>query len=60
MENGTRLLWLVYPDTRLIDVYRPNQPTLTLKPADTLDGGDVLPGFTASLAAIFAVLDKGG
>ena len=31
---------------------------LNLKPGDTLDGGDVLPGFTASVAAIFAVLDE--
>jgi len=58
MENGTRLLWLIYPDNRLIDVYRPGQPTVTLKAGDTLDGGDVLPGFTASLAAIFAILNQ--
>jgi Uma2 family endonuclease len=58
MENGTRLLWLFYPDNRVIDVYRPGQPTLTLRPGDTLDGGDVLPGFAASVADIFAILDE--
>lgn len=58
MENGTRLLWLFYPDNRVIDVYRPGQPTVTLKPGDLLDGGDVLPGFTADVAAIFAILDE--
>jgi Uma2 family endonuclease len=57
MENGTRLLWLVYPDNRVIDIYRPNQPTITLRPGDVLDGGDVLPGFSADVAGIFAVLD---
>jgi Uma2 family endonuclease len=60
MENGTRLLWLFYPDNRVIDIYRPGQPTLTLRPGDTLDGGDVIPGFTASVADIFAILDDSG
>lgn len=57
MDNGTRLLWLIYPDNRVIDVYRPGQPTITLKAGDTLDGGDVLPGFAVDVAGIFAVLD---
>lgn len=57
MEQGTRLLLLVFPDSRVIDVYRPDQPIHTLKPGDTLDGGDVLQGFYVPVADIFAVLD---
>jgi Uma2 family endonuclease len=58
MDNGTRLLLLFFPDTRVIDVYRPGQPTLTRRPGDALDGYDVLPGFTADVSAIFDVLDN--
>jgi len=57
MEKGTRLLWLFYPSDRLIDVYRPGQPIITLKEGNILDGGDVLPGFSVSVAEIFSVLD---
>ena len=42
----------------MIDVFRPGQPTITLKSGDVLDGGDVLPSFTTNVTAIFAVLDE--
>lgn len=57
MENGTRLLWIIYPDRRLIDVHRPGLPAVKLGSADQLDGADVLPGFSAPVKAIFAPLD---
>lgn len=57
MENGTRLLWSVYPDRRLIDVHRPGQPVVTLRGDDMLDGGDVLPGFAVPVRDLFAPLD---
>jgi Uma2 family endonuclease len=60
MAGGTRLLWIVYPGERVVDVYRPGQPTETLGAADTLDGGEVLPGFTAALGQVFAALEALG
>jgi len=57
MQHGTRLLWVFYPATRLIDVYRPGQPVITLGASDMLDGGDVLAGFAISVAELFAPLD---
>jgi Uma2 family endonuclease len=57
-QDGPRMLWIVNTERRTIEVYRPNQPTLTLRPGDSLEGYDVLPGFTADISAIFAVLDK--
>lgn len=53
VANGTRLLWVVYPASHVVDVYRPGQPVTTLSGDDTLDGGDVVPGFTLALAKIF-------
>ena len=53
LSHGVRLCWAVYPDTRTIDVHRPDAPVVTLGEADTLDGGDVLPGFTCAVSAVF-------
>ena len=53
LSFGVRLCWVVHPDTRTIDVHRPGAPTATLTEADTLDGGDVLPGFTCAVSAVF-------
>jgi Uma2 family endonuclease len=44
LKHGTKLLILVFPGEG-IEVYRPGQDVLVLSGDDTLDGGDVLPGF---------------
>ena len=38
---------------------RPDQPTV-LDESQTLDGGDVLPGFALPLSDLFAELDRQG
>lgn len=48
------LLWEIYRPLRLIDVYAPGQPVREFGINDTLDGGDVLPGFTLAVKALFA------
>jgi Uma2 family endonuclease len=58
MDNGTRLLLVVYPDTWLIDAYRPGQAVLSLGVGDVLDAGDVLPGFHLDVGKLFAILSE--
>ncbi len=53
LSHGVRLVWVVHPDTRSIDVYRPDAPAATLAEDATLDGGDVLPGFACPVSAVF-------
>ena len=56
LTAGVRLVWVVWPKTQQVDVWRPgaDQPSTTLAiPAD-LDGLDVLAGFTYPLARLFA------
>jgi Uma2 family endonuclease len=55
LRAGVRLIWIVYPNRELVNVIRPNQPSLILhrKNADILDGYDVLPDLTLPLATIF-------
>ncbi|MBA4191530.1 MAG: Uma2 family endonuclease [Planctomycetaceae bacterium] len=50
---GVRLVWLVDPRTETVAVYTSPEDVTTLTIADTLTGGDVLPGFTVSVADIF-------
>ena len=54
LEHGVRLVWAAHPSTRTVDVYRADGTTSTLTESDTLDGGDVLPGFTLRVSDIFA------
>jgi len=54
LKAGTPLVWIVEPDRQTITVYRPEQPTRTLKSGEFLTGDPVLPGFTLSLAELFA------
>jgi Uma2 family endonuclease len=53
LAAGT-VVWLVLPETKMVEVYAPGQPVRLLRVDDTLDGGAVLPGFTLPLKDIFA------
>ena len=49
---GVQLIWFVYPSSQTVNVYMPNTAR-TLGAGDTLDGEDVLPGFTLPVRAVF-------
>ena len=53
LSHGVRLAWVVHPDTRTVDVHRPDQPVSNLGANDSLDGADMLPGFAHPVSAIF-------
>jgi Uma2 family endonuclease len=53
-EAGVPLIWLVDPDKATVTIIAAGQPTRVMKQGDTLDGGDVLPGFSVAVAEIFA------
>ena len=46
LSFGVLLVWVAHLDSRTVDVYRPDTPTITLTEDDALDGDPVLPGFT--------------
>ena len=50
---GVSLVWVVDPQTRIIEVHRPDQPLLSLAEDDTLNGGEVLPGFSCPVRDVF-------
>ncbi|MEA2514875.1 MAG: hypothetical protein QOJ59_4364 [Thermomicrobiales bacterium] len=47
------LIWWVDPKRRMVTVYRHGELTAELGEGETLDGEDVLPGFTLPVSAIF-------
>lgn len=58
--TGVRLVWEIDPEARTVTVYTGVNAFEALTAADTLDGGDVLPGFRLPLADLFAELDRQG
>jgi Uma2 family endonuclease len=48
------LLWEMYPQLTLIDVYTPNKPEASFGIDGVLELGDILPGFKLALRDIFA------
>lgn len=54
LDAGVRVVWLVNPPTETVTVFKSDAAPVTLHAGETLDGGDVLPGFTVPVAEIFA------
>ncbi len=54
---GVRLVWVIDPATSTITVEIPGLEARILGPGDTLDGGDVLPGFSVAVDEIFAQME---
>ncbi len=54
LAAGTKVVWLVYPDEQIVEVYVGDEDVKTVGMNGTLDGGDVLPGFTLAVKDIFA------
>jgi Uma2 family endonuclease len=50
---SVRLIWLVDPDTRTVTVYRGSMRGTEFDESDTLDGGDVLAGFSCKVSDLF-------
>ncbi|MDX2161723.1 MAG: Uma2 family endonuclease [bacterium] len=52
LANGTRLVWIVNPAKRIVLVLTPQEDDVLLE-NETLNGGDVLPGFTVAVRTLF-------
>ena len=53
-EAGCRLAWIIDPETRTADVYTSPDHCTHLRATQSLDGGEVLPGFKLALKELFA------
>ncbi len=55
---GVRLVWVVYCQPRQVYVYRSSTTIQVLTLEDTLDGDEVIAGFTLPMAKLFEDLDE--
>jgi Uma2 family endonuclease len=54
LQAGSRIVWVVDPETETVSVWRSRTDIVVLGTSDTLSGGDVLPGFSLPVAQVFA------
>jgi Uma2 family endonuclease len=57
-EAGVRLVWIVDPPSRTVAVHTSARHSSVLTATASLDGGDVLAGFSLPLGELFAELDR--
>lgn len=53
LRAGTRLVWVLYPQSRSAVVYRPDGEARVLHADDTLAGDPALPGFACRVGELF-------
>jgi Uma2 family endonuclease len=53
LDVGVQLVWVVHPIRRTVTVYTKDRIAHVLDENDTLDGGDVLPGFALPVSEVF-------
>ena len=54
IDNGTRLGWLIDPQNRRVEIYRPGRDVEVLENPRNLFGEDVLPEFTLDLRRVWS------
>ncbi len=56
-DNGSRLVWVINPKEKYVLVYRSSEePDRLLKSIDSLDGEEIVPGFSLAIAELFQKL----
>ena len=53
IRHGARLVWLILPHKRIVEVYEPEEDVQIYMDGDLLDGGGVLPGFSLPVHELF-------
>ncbi len=55
LRNGASRVWVVYPDTRTVGVYRPDGTARLYSGDSVIEDEELLPGFALPLSEIFSV-----
>ncbi|MBI2917691.1 MAG: Uma2 family endonuclease [Chloroflexi bacterium] len=55
LRNGTAQVWLAYPESRTVHVYNRDGTARWYGEDETLEGADVLPGFSVPVREFFAL-----
>lgn len=58
LESGVPLVWVLYPQERIVNVFRPGELLKVLDEMDELSGNGVLPGFSCRVNELFALPEQ--
>ena len=53
VASGVKLLWVVWPRWRTVEIFRPGENVVELSGDAILEGQDILPGFSTPITEIF-------
>lgn len=53
LENGCRMVWIVYPNKRIVEIYQVEQDIEILMSGDTIKAANVLPEFELAIDTLF-------
>ncbi|MDQ7025766.1 MAG: Uma2 family endonuclease [Anaerolineae bacterium] len=53
LEQGSRLVWLIYPEPQFVEVYFEDGTSAAFKEGQTLSGENVLPNFEVPVSKLF-------
>lgn len=53
LHFGSKQVWVVYPKTKRIHVFRPESQVRVLDETQTLDAAELFPGFSVKVANLF-------
>jgi len=53
LAAGTQAIWVVYPETREVQVFEADGTVRRLTPAHSLEAPNLLPGFSHPIASLF-------
>jgi len=53
IAGGAQMVWLVDPEPRRMVLFTPPNQVRILGPDETIDGGELLPGFACSVSEFF-------
>jgi len=60
LRAGVRLIWVIYPEVRVIQVIRGDGSGYRLRAGDELSGEDVVPGFCCAVGSLFPATQPAG
>jgi Uma2 family endonuclease len=56
--SGVKFVWEINPETKSVIVYTMDDAGTSVKPAESIEGGSVIPGFSLSVAELFGELER--
>jgi Uma2 family endonuclease len=58
IDNGALLAWMIDPDSKTVEIYRPGHEPVTVRDADSIEATDPIQGFVLDLTRVWNPLDE--